>query len=56
MDLGFLFYLYMVLLCIFCINSINIYAGISGLETGQSIIIAISLIIENIFCIWEHDD
>jgi len=33
-DIGILFYLYLVLLCVFCINSINIYAGVSGIETG----------------------
>ena len=27
--------MYIVLLCIFCTNSINIYAGVNGLEVGQ---------------------
>lgn len=35
-------------LTIFCSNSINIYAGINGLEVGQSLIISISLIIYGI--------
>jgi UDP-N-acetylglucosamine--dolichyl-phosphate N-acetylglucosaminephosphotransferase len=55
-DINYLFYLYLVLLCIFCVNSINIYAGISGLETGQSLIIAMSIICENVLCILENDD
>lgn len=29
------YYVYIVMLCIFCTNSINIYAGINGLEVGQ---------------------
>ena len=31
LDIGFLFYLYIVLLGIYCTNAINIYAGINGL-------------------------
>ena len=37
----------MGMLAIFCTNSINIYAGINGLEVGQSIIIAGSIAIFN---------
>lgn len=29
------YYVYIIMLCIFCTNSINIYAGINGLEVGQ---------------------
>lgn len=53
--LGPLFFFYLVCLSIFCVNSINIYAGISGLETGQSIIIALTLILENLACIKEKN-
>ncbi|KNB41364.1 UDP-n-acetylglucosamine-dolichyl-phosphate [Blastocystis sp. subtype 4] len=42
------YYVYIVLLCIFCTNSINIYAGVNGLEVGQSIVIACSLLFINI--------
>ena len=35
MTLDGWYYVYIVLLCIFCTNSINIYAGINGLEVGQ---------------------
>ncbi|KAF1744567.1 hypothetical protein MXB_591 [Myxobolus squamalis] len=45
LNLGFFFYVYILMLTIFCTNSINILAGINGLEVGQSIIIAISLIL-----------
>lgn len=31
-DLGLLYYVYMMLIATFCTNSINIYAGINGLE------------------------
>lgn len=52
------YYVYIVLLCIFCTNTINIYAGVNGLEVGQvrvfdesqrqSIVIACSLLFINI--------
>jgi len=35
LPLGWLYKVYMVLLTIFCTNSINILAGINGLEAGQ---------------------
>ena len=38
----------MSMLAVFCTNAINIYAGINGLEVGQSIIIGISLIFYNL--------
>ncbi|KAK8790494.1 hypothetical protein WA171_000495 [Blastocystis sp. BT1] len=47
-DLHGWYYVYIVLLCIFCTNSINIYAGVNGLEVGQSIVIACSLLFINI--------
>lgn len=34
-DIGLFYYLYMCLLSIFCINAINIYAGVNGLEVSQ---------------------
>jgi UDP-N-acetylglucosamine--dolichyl-phosphate N-acetylglucosaminephosphotransferase len=40
LDLGLFYYVYMALIAVFCTNSINIYAGINGLETSQSVIIA----------------
>ena len=47
-KLGFVFYIYMSMLAVFCTNAINIYAGINGLEVGQSIIISISMILYNL--------
>jgi len=47
-QLGFFYYVYMGMLAVFCTNAINILAGINGLEVGQSIIIAASLIIFNL--------
>jgi len=46
-ELGVLYYVYMGMLAIFCTNAINILAGINGLEVGQSVIIAMSIIIFN---------
>lgn len=37
----------MGMLAVFCTNAINILAGINGLEAGQSLIIAGSIIIFN---------
>lgn len=48
LDLNWLFYIYMVMLVIFCTNAINIIAGINGVEVGQSIIVACSVAIFNI--------
>ena len=47
LELGILFKFYMCLLAIFCTNSINILAGINGLEVGQSLIIAATIILYN---------
>lgn len=43
-ELGYLFMLYMALLAVFCTNAINIYAGINGLEAGQSLIMAVGVV------------
>lgn len=40
-DLGGLYYGYMAAMAIFCPNSINILAGINGIEVGQSLVIAL---------------
>ena len=47
-DIGLVYYVYASMLSIFCMNSINIYAGINGLEVGQSLIIGFSVICINI--------
>ena len=47
-NLGPLYYLYMGMLAVFCTNSINICAGINGLEVGSSFIIGCFILIHNI--------
>lgn len=46
-HLGFLYYVFMAALSIFAPNSINILAGINGLEVGQSLVIAGLLILNS---------
>lgn len=45
---GVLYYIYMGMLAVFCTNAINILAGINGVEVGQSVVIATSIIAFNI--------
>lgn len=47
-NLGILYLLYMGMLAVFCTNAINIYAGINGLEAGQSYIIGCFVLIHNL--------
>jgi UDP-N-acetylglucosamine--dolichyl-phosphate N-acetylglucosaminephosphotransferase len=47
-DLGILYYIFMGCLSIFCTNSINILAGVNGLEVGQCVVIALSMLANNI--------
>ncbi|KAJ1879389.1 tunicamycin resistance protein, partial [Coemansia sp. S17] len=47
-DLGTLYYVYIGLMAVFCTNAINILAGINGVEVGQSIVIALSIIAKDI--------
>jgi UDP-N-acetylglucosamine--dolichyl-phosphate N-acetylglucosaminephosphotransferase len=52
----------MGMLAVFCTNSINILAGINGVEVGQSVIIALSILINDLLHIlpgirdWLHLD
>lgn len=48
-NLGMFYKLYMMLFSVFTTNAINIYAGINGIEIGQSIISASAIGICNIF-------
>ena len=48
LELGMLYKLYMVALVIFCSNSINILAGINGLEAGQTFVIACAVLLHNL--------
>ena len=47
-DLKSLYYAWMAMFVIWCPNSINIYAGINGLEVGQTIVIGSFILIHNI--------
>ena len=38
----------MVLLAVFCTNSINILAGVNGLEAGQTFIVASAVLLHNL--------
>jgi UDP-N-acetylglucosamine--dolichyl-phosphate N-acetylglucosaminephosphotransferase len=46
-DLGGFYYIYMAAICIFCPNSINMLAGINGIEVTQSIVIALLIIVND---------
>jgi UDP-N-acetylmuramyl pentapeptide phosphotransferase/UDP-N-acetylglucosamine-1-phosphate transferase len=48
LDLGLLYYVFMGMLAVFCTNAINILAGINGLEVGQSVVIAMSIMVFNL--------
>jgi UDP-N-acetylglucosamine--dolichyl-phosphate N-acetylglucosaminephosphotransferase len=45
---GWLYYAYMAFLSIFCTNTINILAGVNGIEAGQSIVIALCIVANDI--------
>jgi len=47
-NLGLWYLLYMGMLAVFCTNAINIYAGINGLEAGQSYIIGCAVLLHNL--------
>lgn len=47
-DLGGLYYLYMAAVSIFCPNCINILAGVNGIEVGQSVVIALLIILNDL--------
>ncbi|CAL8580808.1 tunicamycin resistance protein [Xanthoria parietina] len=46
-DLGWVYYAYMAAVAIFCPNSINILAGINGIEVSQSLVIAVLLLMND---------
>ncbi|KAG2151366.1 glycosyl transferase family 4-domain-containing protein [Suillus clintonianus] len=55
-NLGPLYYLYMSLLSTFTTNSINILAGINGSEVSQALIIAVSVIVNDLLYLpWPFD-
>jgi UDP-N-acetylglucosamine--dolichyl-phosphate N-acetylglucosaminephosphotransferase len=48
LDLGYFYLLYMGMLAVFCTNAINIFAGINGLEAGQSYVIGCAILVHNL--------
>jgi len=46
--LRWVYLLYMGMLAVFCTNAINIYAGINGLEAGQSYVIGCAVLVHNL--------
>ncbi|KAF7721794.1 tunicamycin resistance protein [Apophysomyces ossiformis] len=56
LDLGALYYVYMVMVIIFCTHSINILAGINGIEAGQSLVIGLSVIINDLLFLFNNPD
>ena len=42
LELGVLYKLYMLAVAVFCTNSINILAGVNGLEAGQTLVLALA--------------
>ena len=51
-QLGVAYYFFMACLAIFCTNAINILAGVNGLEVGQSVVIAATVIVNNLIQLW----
>jgi UDP-N-acetylglucosamine--dolichyl-phosphate N-acetylglucosaminephosphotransferase len=45
--LGVLYHVYMALMGVFCTNAINIFAGVNGLEAGQSLVIGCAVLAHN---------
>ncbi|KAK5700380.1 tunicamycin resistance protein [Elasticomyces elasticus] len=50
-DLGGFYYLYMAAISIFCPNCINILAGVNGIEVGQSLVIALLIVLNDMLYI-----
>lgn len=47
-DLGVFYYCYMSMMAIFCTHSINILAGVNGVEVGQSLVIAFAILMNSL--------
>lgn len=56
LELGGLYKLFMLLLAVFCTNSINIHAGLNGLEVGQTVVISAAVLIHNVMRIGSSKD
>ena len=56
MQLGLAYYAFMACLAIFCTNSINILAGVNGLESGQAVVIAATILLNNAIQLYRWPD
>lgn len=56
LDLGWIYKLYMGMLAVFCTNSINIHAGLNGLEVGQTVVISAAILLHNLMQIGASSD
>lgn len=55
-NIGLFYYLFMLMFVIFCTNAINIYAGINGLEVGQTICLSVTVILYNLIEVLTKSD
>mmetsp|Transcript_17356 Transcript_17356/g.56817 ORF Transcript_17356/g.56817 Transcript_17356/m.56817 type:complete len:415 (+) Transcript_17356:153-1397(+) len=55
LTLGVLYRVYMTLMTVFCTNSINIYAGLNGLEAGQTFVMGCAVLVTNLITIGSDD-
>ena len=53
---GVLYYVYMLMLVIFCTHTINILAGINGIEAGQALVIAISVLLNDLLFLFNNSN
>ena len=53
LDIGALYYVFMAGVAVFCTHSINILAGVNGVEVGQSVVIGCAVLVHNALCVWE---
>lgn len=56
LNLGWVYKLYMGLVAVFCTNSVNILAGVNGLEVGQTVIISCAVLVHNVMQISRSDE
>lgn len=52
---GVLYYAYMACLSIFCTNAINILAGINGVEVGQTMVIVLAILANNLLAMYKWE-
>ena len=55
-NLSYMYYIFLSLLAVFCTNAINIVAGINGIEAGQGLMIALSIVCYNIVELLRNTD